>query len=67
MLKSLLRLENEISLWKMWLRFGIEPTERNISVMEFLEAIAEYFNVSLATANRRLMILGLKDEKWCSY
>ena len=67
MLKSLLRLENEISLWKMWLRFGIEPTERNIAVMEFLEAIAEYFNVSLATANRRLMILGLKDEKWCSY
>ena len=67
MLKSLLRLENEISLWKMWLRFGIELTERNISVMEFLEAIAEYFNVSLATANRRLMILGLKDEKWCSY
>ena len=28
-----------------------------------LEAIAKYFNVSLATANRRLMILGLKDEK----
>ena len=28
-----------------------------------LKAIAEYFNVSLATANRRLIILGLKDEK----
>ena len=28
-------LENEISLWKIRLRFGIEPTERNIAVMEY--------------------------------
>ena len=28
-----------------------------------LESIAEYFNVSLTTANQRLINLGLKDEK----
>ena len=32
-----------------------------------LESIAEYFNVSLATANQRLINLGLKDEKWYCY